>query len=270
MPSRMHGKVVLITGASSGIGYATAIAFARAGAHVILTARREDRLRQLAARIAEQPGAPEALTIAGDLLRLEDIGRIAASAVAWKGQVDCLINNAGFGRMRWLDELEPVHDIEEQVRLDLTSCILLTREILPSMIRRRSGCIINVSSLAGLLGTPTDSVYSAAKFGLRGFGEALRREVSGLGIRVCTFCPGPVETEFGSHVGRSAETEVRGAVRWRLPVERVAQCIVGLAAHPRRVVVLPRMALPIVWLNTLFPGMMDLLIDRFYVRRLRG
>ena len=269
MPKRLQGKVALITGASSGIGHATAIAFAEAGAHVILTARRQDRLRDLASWIQRQPAAPEALAIAGDLLRPEDICGIAASALAWKGHVDFLVNNAGFGRLRWLDELEAVHDIEEQIWLGLTSCVLLTRQILPSMMAQRSSCIINVSSLAGLLGIPTDSVYSAAKFGLRGFGEALGREVKGLGIHVCTFCPGPVATEFGSHAGRRAETAVWGASLWRLSAEPVAQRIVGLATHPRRLVVWPRTALPIVWLNTLFPGLMDLLVDHFYVRRIR-
>jgi short-subunit dehydrogenase len=261
--------VALITGASSGIGHATAIAFAEAGAHVILTARRQDRLQDLATWIQSQHKAAEALAIAGDLLRPEVIRSLAASALAWKGHVDILVNNAGFGRLRWLDELEAVHDIEEQIRLDLTSCVLLTREILPSMMAQRSGCIINISSLAGLVGTPTDSVYSAAKFGLRGFGEALGREVKGLGIHVCTFCPGPVETEFGSHAGRIAETEIWGASWWRLPAEPVAHRIVALATNPRRLVVWPPIALPIVWLNTLFPGLMDLLMDHFYVRRIR-
>jgi short-subunit dehydrogenase len=270
MPKDLHGTVALITGASSGIGRATAAAFAAAGANVIVTARREDRLRDLALRIGGQPGAPEVLPLAGDLLRLEDLRRISASGLAWKGQVDFLVNNAGFGRIRWLEELDPLHDIEEQIRLDLVSCILLTREILPAMIARHSGCIINVSSLAGLVGAPTNSVYSAAKFGLRGFGEALDREVGGLGIRVCTFCPGPVETEFESHAGRPPELQVRGAARWRSRPERVAQRIVALATHPQSVVVWPGFAVPVVWLNTLFPGLVGLLTDRFYVRRIRG
>jgi short-subunit dehydrogenase len=267
--SSLNDKVVLITGASSGIGEATAREFARAGAHVILTARREDRLRALADRLRAEAPQAESLVVRADLTNLSELDTLASQSLAWRGRIDILVNNAGFGRLRWLDELDPQADVIAQVSLDLIAPILLTRALLPAMMQQGSGSIINVASVAALIAAPTYTVYSAAKYGLRGMSEALRREVRPYGITVSLLCPGPVATEFGQHVKRDARTELAVADRVRLPVEYVARRIVRLAIHPRRMVVIPWYMGWLAFINAHAAGLVDALIDRYYVALLR-
>lgn len=265
----LDGKFVLVTGASSGIGEAAALGFARAGAHLILTARREERLLALADRLRSVCTGCETLVVRADLTQREELERLAATALAWRGRVDVLVNNAGFGRLRWLEDLDPVNDVTAQISLDLVAPLLLTRAFLPAMIRQREGCIINVGSVAALIGVPTYTVYSAAKFGLRGMSEALRREVRPFGIQVCLLCPGSVSTEFGKHVQRDPRTQLRVARRVRLPAQQVGDRIVGLARRPRPMVVMPWYMGWLSTLNASLPGLSDSLIHRFYTARLR-
>src|SRR5712692_6294065 len=152
----MTSRVVIVTGASSGIGEATARAFGARGDRVVLVARREDRLRQLAASL------PESLPIPADLGDTEEAFRIVEAAVARYGQIDVLVNNAGMGRYNWVDALEP-EDIRAEVAVNLVAPIFMTRAAVPVMLRRGRGVVINVSSIAGLIGVPTTSVYNATK-----------------------------------------------------------------------------------------------------------
>ena len=267
--SSLDGKVVLITGASSGIGEAAALAFAAAGAHLILTARREDRLQALAERLRTSSSRCEILVVPADLSQMRELEDLAAKARDWRGRIDVLVNNAGFGRLRWLEELDPADDVVAQIMLDLVAPLLLTRAILPTMIRQRSGCIINVASVAALIAAPTYTVYSAAKFGLRGMSEALRREVRPFGIAVCLLCPGPVATEFGLHLRRDSRTEIAMARRLRRSAQEVGDRIVGLARRPRRMLVIPWYMGCLAVINASMAGLVDLLIDRFYMARLR-
>jgi short-subunit dehydrogenase len=179
------------------------------------------------------------------------------------------VNNAGVGRMRFLEDLDPEADIRPVLDLDLTAPILLTRALLPAMLDRRSGCIIHVDSTSGLMALPTSSIYCAAKFGLRGFNDALRREVRGTGIRVCLVCPGPVRTEFGRHSGRMPGMVEPSAMPIALPAEDLGECIAGLVRRPKRIVVIPWYFAPAAWLMDLFPGPVDWLIGRGYTGRLR-
>jgi hypothetical protein len=266
---KVEGSVALVTGASSGIGEAAARSLAKRGAHVILTARRADRLESLAAEIRAPGIGAEALVIPGDLTEPGGPERIAREAEAWKGRVDVLVNNAGAGRMRFLEQLDPHADILPVMNLDLTAPILLARALLGRMIERRSGCIINISSTSGLLALPTSSIYCAAKFGLRGFNDALRREVRGLGIDVCLVCPGPVRTEFGLHSKRVAGATEPSSMRIALPASDVGECIAELVRRPRRCVVIPWYFQPAAWMFNLFPGIADFIADNLYTKRLR-
>jgi short-subunit dehydrogenase len=258
----MGGRTVIITGASSGIGAAAAQAFGRAGDRVVLTARRVDRLREVAA------GLPEALVVEADLSRPEDIARVVAEARARYGGVDVLVNNAGLGRYDWLERL-PEDDIVAQIDVNLTAPILMTRAVLPAMLARRRGVIINVGSVAGRIATPTMSIYNAGKFGLDGFSEALRREVGSQGVMVCIISPGPVEgTEFGrSRRAPGAGLSMAGA-RWRsqrwlrTDAARVAQAIVGLADRPRPRLVVPAIYAVAMAINSLAPSLVDRLVSR--------
>ncbi|MGQ0569752.1 MAG: SDR family NAD(P)-dependent oxidoreductase [Armatimonadota bacterium] len=257
----MSGRVVIVTGASSGIGEATARAFASAGDRVVLAARRIDRLNALAAEL------PDSLPVAADLSKTEDIARLVEAALARYGAIDVLVNNAGLGRYDWLERI-PADDIRTEVGVNLVAPILLARAVLPAMQSRGRGVIINVCSVAGKIATPTTSIYNAAKFGIDGFSQALRREALHQGIQVCVIYPGSVAgTEFGSKP-RPGSTRIRVAQpKWLgTDTESVARAIVDLADRPRGQRVIPALFGVAITFNALWPGLVDRLVARVAAR----
>lgn len=260
--------VILITGASSGIGEATAREFAAQGFRVILSARRLDRLETLATEIIAAGGV--ALPVATDQAELSQIDHLIQTSLAELGQIDVLFNNAGFGRLNWLENLDPLEDIEGQIRVNLLGVLQTTRAVLPHMIAQRRGHIINMASMSGFVGMPTYSIYSASKFALRGFTEALRREVGVFGIHVCGIYPGGVETEFSRHLGYKRKTGLTTPRRFRLSPEQVARVVVGVVRRPRRTVIIPAPMRLVAWFNFVFPGVVDWLVERRFTRPERG
>jgi short-subunit dehydrogenase len=260
--------VILITGASSGIGAASARLFSREGYRVVLAARRLERLEALVAEI--QAAGGQAFAVRTDLCSPVDIHMCIESAHKEMGQVDILFNNAGFGRMGWLEELEPEFDIETQLQVNLHSLIEMTRLVLPIMKERRKGHIINMCSIAGLIGTPTYSVYAASKFGVRGFSEALRREVRSYGVKVSVIYPGGAETEFAEKMGARRKTGLTTPSWLRLSSEEVAMAVLQLARRPKRGLIIPWQMKPVVWMNLFFPGFFDWLVDYSFVRKERA
>ena len=260
--------VILVTGASSGIGEATARLFAREGYRVAMGARRLDRLETLANEIQTKGG--QALPVAADLTRLEDVQNLVKTTLDHYGQIDVLLNNAGFGRLDWLENLDPVKDIEAQLRINLIAVIQTAREVLPHMIKRRSGHIVNMASMAGQVATPTYTVYAASKFAVRGFTEALRREVGVYGVHVSAIYPGGVRTEFDEHTGVKRRTSRTTPAALRLDAAEVAQAVLSIVRRPRRGLVIPWPMRFSVWLNVLFPGLVDRIIERNFTRPERG
>jgi short-subunit dehydrogenase len=269
MNRTLTGQVALVTGASSGIGEASALALARHGCSLVLAARRTDLLETLAARLAAEHPGPRYLPLGLDVTDPASIERCAADAVARLGKVDLLVNNAGVIRLEWLDRQDPIQDVEQQVRVNLLGAMLMTRAVLPGMIDRRVGHVVNIASLASFVGSPTYTGYAASKHGLRGFSEALRREVAGLGIQVSIVYPGFVRTGFGGGGGTPQKRRVRIPRFLIIPPEAVGEAVAALALRPRRSVFLPRTMLPILWLNALAPGLVDLFVLRLYARRER-
>jgi NADP-dependent 3-hydroxy acid dehydrogenase YdfG len=262
--TEITGQVVVVTGASSGIGEATARVFGRAGARVVLAARRLPRLEALAAEIEALGSGAQALPVAADLSRLGDIQNLVAQAQMRFGRIDVLFNNAGFGRLDWLEKLDPVQDIEAQVDVNLLGVIQTTRQVLPLMIAQRAGHIINMASMAGLAGTPTYTIYAATKFAVRGFSEALRREVAPWGIRVSVIYPGGVATEFGVHARIQRKTRATTPAALRLTADDVARSVLALARRPRAGLVIPWPFRLSAWLNQLLPGLVDWATVRGY------
>lgn len=256
--------VIIVTGASSGIGAATARLFARHSYRVVLAARRTERLQALAAEIGA--GGGQALVVPTDIGRLEDIRVLVSKSLESYGQIDVLFNNAGFGRLDFLEELDPVADIEAQLRVNVLGVVQTSQAVLPSMIAHRKGHIINMASLAGFIGTPTYSVYAASKFAVRGFSEALRREVGLYGIHVSGIYPGGTSTEFAEHARIRRRTGQTTPKALRLNAEEVADAVLSLVRHPRRTLILPRPMLLGVWANALFPGLVDWLIESRFTR----
>jgi NADP-dependent 3-hydroxy acid dehydrogenase YdfG len=252
----LTGKVVIITGASSGFGAAAATLFARQGCMTVLAARRLDRLEALAQQIRSAGG--QALPVAMDVSQPPQIDAMVQSALAAYGRIDILFNNAGFGRLDRLEALDPVKDIQAQITVDLLGAIWTARAVLPHMYKRRSGHIINMCSIAGWIAPPLYSVYSAGKFGMRGFSEALRRESAPFGVKVSVIYPSGASTEFGAHVGASAAKRQFKTPSWlRLSADDVARSVVGVARRPRRQLVTPWWMAASKFLNAHFNGISD-------------
>ena len=235
MTTLLQGKVALVTGASSGIGEATAIALARAGARVAIAARRRDRLDGVAGRIADLRS--ESLVLEADVAQPEQAETIVARTVDRWGQLDVLVNNAGLMALSPIDRAR-VEDWKRMLDLNLLGLMVATRAALPHMRRQKDGHVVNISSTAGRVANPDASVYAATKFGVGAFSEALRREVCRDNIRVTIIEPGAVATELREHVP-DADTRER-IDSWarsmrQLQSEDVAAAILYAVSQPPHV-----------------------------------
>jgi hypothetical protein len=262
----IKGKVVIVTGASSGIGEATARQFAREGAKVVLAARRVDRLEALAKEITSMGTGAETLVVQADLSKLEDIQSLIKQTLDKYGHIDVLVNNAGFGRLDWLEKLDPLKDIQSQFDVNVLGVIQTTRQALPVMMKQRSGHIINMCSMAGLVATPTYTIYAACKHAVHGFSEALRREVKPWGIDVSMIYPGGVTTEFGQHAGIQRKTKATTPKSLLLTADDVGRAVVQLVRSPRAMWILPWAWTFTVWMNRNLNWLVDYTtINRFTI-----
>jgi uncharacterized protein len=220
----------LITGASSGIGESFAHALAREHYDLVLVARRQDRLQAVAAR-AKEIGARRTEIVVCDLARsgapLELLERLAAEPIP----VDCLINNAGFGTTGRFDRLPLAREIEE-IELNVSALVALTRLLLPPMVERRHGTIINVASTAAFQPVPYMATYAATKAFVLSFTEAVATEIASTGVRVMALCPGPVRTEFQA-VAKNEKALMPSFAY--LDADTVVRQALAAVAHGRRV-----------------------------------
>ena len=200
MADQLKGKVVVITGASSGIGRASAIALAAEGASLVLTARRAGRLNELEEAIRDAGG--RAASVVGDAREEETAKKTIAAAISTFGTLDILINNVGIGNYKNLVDTSPA-EFDEMMDSNVRSTFLFTRFAVPHMIERHSGTILMISSMAGIYGFPGESVYSSTKFAQVGFAQSLDKELRPHGIKVGLICPGGVKTEFAIGKGRT-------------------------------------------------------------------
>jgi 3-oxoacyl-[acyl-carrier protein] reductase len=189
--SSLAGKIVLVTGAGRGIGRAVAINLAEAGCRVILTARTLDQLEQVQQEISTNGG--EAVCIAADLTRDEEIDLLVAESSRDREPVDFLINNAGWGKRAPIIKGRR-EDWDQTLRLNLRAPMILAKALLPPMIAKGNGAVINIGSISGRTGEANGAAYSASKFGLIGFTQSLYEEVREYGIKVAVILPGFVDT----------------------------------------------------------------------------
>jgi NAD(P)-dependent dehydrogenase (short-subunit alcohol dehydrogenase family) len=230
MAQPLAGKVAVVTGASAGIGRATALALARAGARVLVTARRAERLEALAQEIRAAGG--EAVAVPGDIARREHVRIVIGSAIERLGRLDILVNNAGLGHYAPLAETPP-EVFQYLWDVNVMGMVHGIQEALPFMRQQGRGHIINVSSVAGKQGGSGHSAYNATKFAQIGISEALRLELWKSGISVSVVCPVVTDTEFFDVVARRSSGR---RPRFAGPVqtaEHVARCILRCIRRPR-------------------------------------
>jgi NADP-dependent 3-hydroxy acid dehydrogenase YdfG len=233
---RLEGRVAAITGASSGIGEATAQALVRAGAAVALAARREDRIGELAGRIESEGGTAAAITT--DVSQEAEARAFVESTHERLGRLDILVNNAG---LMLLGPVEGADTDEWRQMIDVNVLGLLycTHAALPVMREQGGGHIVNVSSVAGRLAAAGSAVYNFTKFGVHGFSEGLRQEALHANVRVTTIAPGFVETELQGHNTNPAVVEgtekVRAQIGQVLRSEDIADAILYAVSQPEHV-----------------------------------
>jgi NADP-dependent 3-hydroxy acid dehydrogenase YdfG len=238
MQADLTGKVVAITGATSGIGEATGLALARAGAAVALAGRREDRLNGLAERIAADGGRAEAFpTDVGDEAQARAFVEGAAERL---GGLDALVNNAGVMLLGPVDGAD-TGQWRQMIEVNLLGLLYCTHAALPLLRERGGGTIVNVSSVAGRHANLGSAVYNMTKFGVHGFSEALRQEALHSGIRVVIVAPGMVETELLDHntnpVVVEAAKKMREQTGQPLSADDIASAIVYAMAQPAHVAI---------------------------------
>ena len=235
MDHALKNRVALVTGASSGIGEATAFALAAAGARVAVAARRRDRLEAVANKIRADGG--EALVVEADFGVEAEAQRAVHETEKAFGRLDILVNNAG------VMYLEPVIEADlarwrRMVEINVLGLIAATQAALPGMRARGDGHIVNIASTAGRIATPTAAAYAATKFGVVGFSEALRKEIYRDRIRVSVIEPGVVETELREHIGHDATQKAindwASSMR-QLQSDDVARAIVFCVTQPPHV-----------------------------------
>jgi hypothetical protein len=250
-------RVAIVTGASSGIGRATALALAKEGACVALAARREEALLELSKEIERSGG--KALALPTDVTQRDQVDKMVEAVLARWGRVDILISNAGEYIRAPIAGLDPA-ELRRSVDVNFFGGVYCIKAVLPHMLERKNGHIVAVTSMAGKIGLPPDAPYVSAKFAMTGFLEVLRQEVSEHGITVTNVLPGRVDTGMIEHLRFSW-------ISPKISQESVAGAIVDAIRKRKPIVIVPPRARLLYYINVLAPLLSDRL-SRFF--RLEG
>ncbi len=234
MSNNIEGKVIVITGASSGLGEAAARHLSGLGATVVLGARRVDRIEALAKELAAKGG--KAIALATDVTRRVDVQRLVDAAVKEYGRVDVIINNAGLMPHSPLERLK-VDDWDRMIDVNIKGVLYGIAAVLPHMTRQKSGHVINVSSVAGHKVGPGGAVYSATKYAVRVISEGLRQEVKPYDIRTTVISPGAVATELPSSATEPdvAENLHKFYEDYAIPADSFARAVAFAIEQPAEV-----------------------------------
>ncbi len=259
----LEGRVAVITGASSGIGLACAVALARAGVAVVLGARRADRLEEAVTRIRQAGGRAEGVTM--DVTLEADVLRLVQHAPATFGALDIMICNAGFGYYGTLEETPP-EIMRRMMDVNFTGTYFGARAALPIFRGQGRGHLIFISSIVGRRGIPLMGGYSATKAAQAGLAEALRSELAPTDIHVSIVYPVSTETEFRSAMERDYGYSVSG-LGPKQSVERVAAAVVRCIERPRAEVYPHAKSRALAVLNVVAPGFTDRLVNKYGRRR---
>jgi short-subunit dehydrogenase len=252
--AELSGKVVVITGASMGIGEAIARIFAGCGASVVLLSRDAERAEAARARIGN---TERTLGLACDVRNREEIDRVVGLTLHHFQHIDIWINNAGHGILDSVANVD-MAACRETFETNFFGALEAMQAVIPVMKQQGSGTIINISSVAGHVPLPFHAIYSATKFAMNAIGKGARVELKSSGVNVLTVCPGYVRTEFGVNAIKGKEqkqvrpTQVRG-----ITAERVARAVFRGYVKKKREVVVPWTMHPVIKLYQLFPGLVE-------------
>jgi short-subunit dehydrogenase len=264
MRRAIKDKVVIITGASSGIGRSTALALGREHAKLVLVARRENRLKEL-----EKEIGGGTLSLALDLRDKTQVERMIRSTVEQYGRIDVLINNAGFGFLGTVENTPP-SVVREIFDLNFDAPLIASQLAIPIMRAQGGGHIINVSSVVGKRAFPLSGIYCATKFALNGISESLRIELKGSNIDVSIINPAATQTEFGDHV-RYGDVKTKFKPVGRVQsADEVAAAIVQCIENPKAEVYPYGISRILAWANAVAPSLVDKIMIRFFNDRVKA
>lgn len=242
------GRVVVVTGASSGIGRQVALDFAGRGAKLVLVARRAERLKEVGE--ACRASGAEVETLVGDLADPELPGEVVARSVERFGRIDVLVNNAGVPKHKHFYDVT-TEDVEHTLRVNFLAPAFLIVAALPHMLRRGEGWIVNISSGAGRLPPPREAVYSASKFALTGFSEGLALDLAGSNIHTAVIHVGPIDTEIWEKAASEAPMRFRGR---KYPPSLVSRAVFRCIERRKHELTVPRWLRLLFALNHFVPG----------------
>ena len=251
---RLQGKVVVVTGASMGIGEAIAKEFAAAGANVVLSSRDLTRVEEARQRI----GLPDRTTaFECDVRDRTQLEALLWFALGQYARVDVWVNNAGFGLVDSVQRMDMVA-ARSVFDTNVFAAVEAMQLVIPVMREQQSGCIINVSSVSGFIGVPYMSAYAATKHALNAFSRATRAELTGTGVRVLNVCPGFVATEFAANAVRGSDRKkMRGGKSSGVSADYVAKATLRAYFANKWEIVVPWYYNPVIWAYRMFPGYLN-------------
>ena len=255
-------KVVLITGASSGIGKQTAIEFAKSGSSIILVARRKNKLEQVENELKKFN--VNTLVCVCDVSKKDQVVEMSKIVIAKFTSVDILVNNAGFAIYGSIFDLS-IDEIESQMETNYFGMVYCTKNFLPLMLKKKSGHIVNVASVAASFGLPGIASYCASKFAMLGFSEGLKHELAGTGVGVTVVSPIMVETDFFNH---PSFEKIPKYSPTSLNSKTVAKAILKAANSSRLEIITPSIVRVAVWLKHTFPYLINPVLGKSFKKQL--
>jgi short-subunit dehydrogenase len=251
----LEEKVVIITGASDGIGRKTALLLAKKGASVVLVARRREVLARILNKLTG--GSKKHLYVSADISKEEDVKRLVEEVIRKYGRINVLVNNAAISYVGRVEDMD-MRKAEDVININLLGTIRVTRAILPQMIRQKSGHIINISSILGKGAAPYRSLYCASKYGMEGFMESLRLEAAKYNIQVSVIRPPSVRTNFSKKI--ELDSAVKHHALTNFKVIAAAKVILDVIKRPRREVNMGVMAKGFIFLAKYLPSLFDIIV----------
>ena len=258
----LKGKVVLITGASSGIGKASALQFAKQGANIVLVGRNKEKLNQVAQEIKNLQVS--VFVSQCDVADKNQVETMSKQVFEKFDSVDILVNNAGFAIYGSVSQLS-IEEIESQMKTNYFGMIYCVKNFLPKMIKKNSGHIVNVASVAASFGLPGIASYCASKFAMLGFSEGLKHELKGTGVGITVVSPIMVRTNFFDHPSFEKMPKYSPT---SLSSETVAKAVVKAANSSRLEIIVPSVVRGVVWMKETFPFFINPILGSAFKKQL--